>query len=170
MCAAMTEVAFYRIVPPEGIPGWHPHIDRLWKYARAIAGPARMPDRRRFDPIDIPGLLSRIWMLDVTHEPFGLVYRMCGTHEVASLERDPTGLSFLEMHRDRIAAEPRLLERYRHMARTGEATWRRGSLTFRHQAMNKTVENLMVPMTNGGDAVAILLCYSLVFRSDGTLY
>jgi hypothetical protein len=169
MPAAMNEIA-YQVVPPQGIPGWHANIDRLWRYLSARARPGQPPDRKDFDPVEIPDLLSRIWMLDVTHEPFGLVYRMCGTHEAASLERDPTGQSFTEMHRDRLAREPHMLDRYRHMARTGEATWRRGNLVFRHKEKHKAVENLMVPMTNGGAAVAILLCYSLVFRSDGTLY
>ncbi len=160
----------YSIVPPEGIPGWHPNIDRLWRYLRRIAPDGKPPSRHKFDPIDIPDLLSRIWILDVTHEPFELVYRMCGTHEVASLECDPTGQSFIGMHRDRLAREPNMLERYRRMARTGEATWRRGNLVFRHQERHKSVENIMVPMTNEGPEVAMILCYSLVFRSDGTLY
>ena len=160
----------YSIVPPEGISGWHPNIDRLWRYLRRIAPDGKVPSRRKFDPVDIPDLLSRIWILDVTHEPFELVYRMCGTHEVASLECDPTGQSFIQMHRDRLEREPVMLERYLHMARTGEATWRRGNLVFRHQERHKAVENLMVPMVNEGSDVAMILCYSLVFRSDGTLY
>jgi hypothetical protein len=63
-----------------------------------------------------------------------------------------------------------MLERYRRMARTGEATWRRGTLVFRHQERHKAVENIMIPMTNGGPKIAIILCYSLVFRTDGSLY
>jgi hypothetical protein len=160
----------YEIVPPAGIAGWHPNIDRLWRYIRRIAPDGGPPSRQAFDPVDIPDLLSRIWMLDVRLEPFELAYRLCGTHEVASLERDPTGQSFTEMHRDRIAREPQMLERYRRMARTGEATWRRGTLVFRHQERHKAVENIMIPMTNGGPKIAIILCYSLVFRTDGSLY
>jgi hypothetical protein len=55
-------------------------------------------------------------------------------------------------------------------SRTRRTTWRRGPLAFRHRAPHKEVENLMVPMTEGGTRVAILLCYSHVFRADGTLY
>ncbi len=160
----------YEIVPLDGIAGWHPNIDRLWKYVRRIAPDGGPPSRRNFDPVEIPDLLARIWMLDVQHEPFELTYRMCGTHEVASLERDPTGQPFTQMHRDRLAKEPQMLERYHRMARTGEATWRRGNLVFRHQEWHKKVENIMIPMTNGGPEIAIILCYSLVFRTDGSLY
>ncbi len=165
----MSQVSF-EIVPPAGIPGWHPKIDRLWRYVRAIAPDGGPPSRRAFDPVDIPDLLPRIWMLDVSHDPFALSYRLCGTMEVASLERDPTGQSFMELHRDRIAREPHFLDRYKHMARTGESTWRRGRLVLGHNDRHKTVENLMVPMTCGGSAISILLCYSLVFRVDGSLY
>ncbi|MBL8832545.1 MAG: PAS domain-containing protein [Rhodospirillales bacterium] len=160
----------YEIVPPAGVAGWHRNIDRLWRYVRAIAPGGGMPSRRDFDPVDIPDLLPRIWMLDVALDPFALTYRLCGTMETASLERDPTGQSFMDVHADRIAREPHFLDRYRHMARTGEATWRRGRLVLGHNDRHKTVENLMVPMTDGGAAVAILLCYSLVFRADGSLY
>jgi len=169
MRAPMSAIS-YEIVPPEGIPGWHPNVDKLWRYVRRIAPDGMPPSRRNFDPVDIPDLLARIWMLDVRHEPFALSYRLCGTMEVASLERDPTGKSFTDMHRDRIEREPGILERYRRMAGTGEATWRRGQISFRHQERHKTVENIMIPMTNGGPEVAIILCYSLVFRSDGSLY
>lgn len=166
----MTQVP-YEIVPPAGIAGWHANIDRLWRYVRSIApGDGAVPSRCAFDPVDIPDLLPRIWMLDVVHDPFALTYRLCGTMEAASLERDPTGHSFMEVHGDRIAREPQFLDRYRHMARTGEPTWRRGRLIFRHNDRHRTVENIIIPMTNGGPQVAILLCYSLVFRVDGSLY
>lgn len=165
----MSQVS-YEIVPPAGIPGWHANIDRLWRYVRSTSKSAGLPSRRAFDPVDVPDLLPRIWMLDVAHEPFALTYRLCGTMESASLERDPTGQSFMDVHRDRIEKEPKFLDRYRHMARTGEATWRRGRLIVRHNDRHKTVENLIIPMSDGGATVAILLCYSLVFRADGSLY
>jgi hypothetical protein len=162
--------ATYSLVPPEGISGWHPHADRLWRYLRRGIPDGRLPDRSGFDPVDMPDLLPRLWLLDVRHEPFDLVYRLCGTKEADSLEFEPTGRSFLDVHRERIAAVPDILTRYRDMARDGIATWRRGPLAFRHRDRHKSVENLMVPMTDGGERVAILMCLSLVFRIDGTIF
>jgi hypothetical protein len=162
--------AAYSLVPPGGIPGWHPHVDRLWRYLRRGVAEGRMPDRADFDPVDVPDLLARMWLLDVRHDPFDLVYRLCGTKETDSLECDPTGRSFLDVHRERIASAPDVLTRYRDMARTGAATWRRGPLALRHRDRHKSVENLMVPMTAGGERVAILMCFSLVFRIDGTTF
>src|SRR5882672_1115753 len=130
---------------------WHPAVRQFFDYWRQISPADRLPGRWHFDPMHIPGLLPRLWLLDVVRRPDGLRYRyrLAGTLEVETLEREVTGQWFDIVH----AAAPGLraaLRRLDHMVAWRVATWRKGSVLLLHHKDHKTVENCMVPLAADG--------------------
>ncbi|MBP5857031.1 PAS domain-containing protein [Marivibrio halodurans] len=59
-----------------------------------------LPGRQHIDPIDFPGVLSRMALIDVLRGGDGLHfrYRLTGTEIVARAGRDPTGKRFDELY------------------------------------------------------------------------
>ncbi len=152
----------YTVVRAVGDAPMHPDMIRLFEYWRAIAPCGLLPARRHFDPLAIPDLLPRIWLLDVHRDPFRLRYRLCGTTLVESLGQDPTGRWVDEIHDS--ARDPRYFDRYRHMADEGVATWRRGRAHFRHDKDWIVLENVIVPLAADGTTVDLLV--ALTRRHD----
>ncbi len=76
---------------PEDRAGWHPLVGRFYEYWLSAAPAGRLPGRQHIRPEEIPGFLSRLWMLDVCREPLRYRYRLCGTELVRSLGREVTG-------------------------------------------------------------------------------
>jgi hypothetical protein len=156
-------------VEPDGTEfdtsGWHERVARLYAHWRALhPAPGTLPGRRHFDPVQLRGLLGSIWMLDVQREPFRLRYRLFGTNLVETFGADFTGRWYDE-------ARPALRasgdERYRRMADTGRATWRRGRPVLAVDPHWHTTENVMLPMAEDGRTVDMLLCMSIYYGHDG---
>ncbi len=61
---------------------------RLWDSAR---NGRRMPARRDFTPESLRPWLGNLALIDVTHNPTRMHYRLVGIHIVDNLKRDPTG-------------------------------------------------------------------------------
>src|ERR1700687_4262555 len=92
---------------------------------KSLAAPGRLPGRQDLVPEDIAPLWSRAWMLDVFRDPLRYRYRLCGTEMVRSLGHEVTGEWLDEVH-PALIATPQSRERFRFMAETGRAPWRRG--------------------------------------------
>lgn len=152
----------FSIVHAAGDAPMHPEMVRLFEYWRAIAPPGRLPGRQHFDPLAIPDLLPRLWLLDVQRDPFRLRYRLCGTTLVESVGLDPTGRWLDEVHDG--ARDPRYFDRYRLMVDQGVATWRRGQAHFRHDQAWIVLENLILPFASDGADVDLLV--ALTRRHD----
>ncbi len=71
-------------------------IASIFGYWRSRCGPGGMPRRRDIDPLDFPGHLPGIMLVDVNPAVTGSVgayrYRLVGTAMVEIRGRDPTGL------------------------------------------------------------------------------
>jgi len=154
----------YRI--PEDRTGWHPLMHRLYDYWRSLAPPGRLPGRRDLLPEDIAPLWSRSWMLDVFRDPLRYRYRLCGTDMVRSLGREVTGEWLDEVH-PALIANPQSCERFRFMAETGRATWRRGLPLWTRDPKHQAIETLIVPLAGNGRTVDKLLAVSVVFDNSG---
>ncbi len=57
----------------------NPTLSRLYAYWDAKRGDRRFPGRSDLDPLDIPTLLSSIFLVAVRRSPFDLVFRLAGT-------------------------------------------------------------------------------------------
>src|SRR5439155_7987308 len=97
------------------------------------AGPAgQRPGRQHIRPAEVPGFLSRMFMLDIVRDPLRYRYRLCGTELVRSLGREVTRLWLDEAH-PQLLENPESRERFRFMVETGRPTWRKGTpLWARH--------------------------------------
>jgi len=62
-----------------------------WLAIRPVQG--LLPGRQHFDPLAIPKVMPRLWLLDVVREAgtMRFRYRLVGTKEVETLQREVTG-------------------------------------------------------------------------------
>ena len=54
-------------------------LRRLYDYWRSLCRGGRLPSRRDIDPLDIPDLLSNIFLLDVIGDAEDFVFRLAGS-------------------------------------------------------------------------------------------
>ena len=145
---------------------WNPKLAQFFDYWLSIKPAAGLPGRQHFDPLDIPLLMPRVWMLDVLREPLRYRYRLAGTKEVATLQREVTGRLFEEVH-PRLRDDPGAIERYHKGAQCGIATYRKGVVRLMHHKDHHTVENCVVPLACDGKTVDILVGCSILYSLDG---
>jgi hypothetical protein len=147
---------------------WNPRVRRFFEYWLASAPPGGLPGRQHFDPLDIPDLMPRVWLLDVLREGerIRFRYRLVGTKEVATLQREVTGqwLDEVQPHlRDRHGG----FDRFLHMVEHRRATYRHGGVSFVHHKDHRTVENCMTPFARDGETVDMIGVCSVLYRLDG---
>jgi hypothetical protein len=148
---------------------WNPYLAKFFSYWLSIR-PAEdlLPGRQHFDPIDLAAVMARVWLLDVVRDG-GQVrfrYRLVGTKEVETLQREVTGQWFDDVH-PRLKENPAHLERYRYMVESGQPTYRKGVVNFAHKREHEQVENCIVPLARDGRTVDIIAACSVLYRSDG---
>ena len=54
--------------------GWHPLVCEFYDYWVAAAPAGQLPGRQHIHPEEIPGFLSRMFMLDVSRDPLRFRY------------------------------------------------------------------------------------------------
>jgi hypothetical protein len=144
--------------------GFHADILRLYDYWRAIAPPGRLPGRIHFDPLDIPGLLPRIWLLEVHRAPLRFRFRVAGTFLVKFQGFDPTGQWYDEAFAGRPIAG--VLARFAIAAEEGVPVWRRGPAMVAPEAADwRTIETIVLPLASGGSVVDMILGATVVVSS-----
>jgi hypothetical protein len=161
---------FVRVDSSDNLAAANHRLRRFWDYAESCRSDGGLPQRRRFDPIDIPALLPHIWIIDADVDTGRLSYRLVGTRVVAAIGFDPTGRDLAEIMAERIARIPGLLDRYWFSARTGKATWRRGPARHWRNMEYAEVENLCVPFEDPRDSGIQMIGISVCYRADGTEY
>jgi hypothetical protein len=145
---------------------WNPRIAQFFEYWLSIKPGNRLPGRQHFDPLDIPLLMSRVWMLDVLRAPLRYRYRLAGTKEVETLQREVTGLMFDEVH-PHLRGQGEAYGRFDRTAQDGVPTYRRGSVVAVHHKEHLTVENCMAPLARDGRNVDMIVACSVLYRLDG---
>jgi len=151
---------------PEDRSGWHPMVSRFYEYCLSVTPAGRLPGRQHICPEEIPGFLSRLWMLDVSRDPVRYRYRLCGTELVRSLGREVTGLWLDEAH-SQVLENPASRERFRFMLETGRPTWRKGPPLWLRHVDHRTVESCIVPLATDGENVDKMLGFVMLFDSRG---
>jgi hypothetical protein len=149
---------------------WHPKLQRLFDYWQAIRPAGRtLPGRQHFDPLAIIDLMPRVWILDVERDPIRFRYRLAGTKEVETLQREVTGRYLDDVH-PRLKHDLVMLRRYHFMVEERRPTWRRGRVRFMHDKAHQVVENCMVPFARDGETVDMLVACSIPYDLDGRAY
>lgn len=147
---------------------WHPKLARFFEYWLAIAPDGRLPGRQHFDPLEIATIMPQVWMLDVVRRDDGtrrFRYRLAGTKEVETLQREVTGQWFDVVHR--LDAEHPIYQRLADVVEHGVASYRKGLVGLTHEKDHRLVENCMLPFSAAGKTVDLIAACSILYYSDG---
>ncbi len=69
-----------------------PRIAEFHRYWLSLKpAPDLLPGRQHFDPVDVPGFLPWLWLVDVEQDPIRFRYRLVGTGHVEALGAEDTG-------------------------------------------------------------------------------
>jgi hypothetical protein len=162
---AGNEYSYLVCTPETDTSSWNPKVVRFLNYWLSLRPAEGLPGRQHFDPLDIPDLMPRVWMLDVLREPLRYRYRFAGTKEVESLQREVTGKMFDELHPH---CYDTLSGRFFEIVRHGVATYRKGKVVAIHKKEHMTVENCIVPMARDGTNVDLVMALTVVYHIDGS--
>ena len=77
--------------------GGHPELRSLFTMWDTVRRERRMPSRRDFTPESLRPWLGNLALIDVSHNPTRLHYRLVGIHIVENLKCDPTGKEFSDV-------------------------------------------------------------------------
>jgi hypothetical protein len=145
---------------------WHAKLARFFDYWMLIKPATGLPGRQHFDPLDIPNIMPRVWMLDILREPLRYRYRLAGTKEVETLQREVTGQMFDDVH-PHLRGDGEAFGRFDAIARRGVATYRYGRIVALHHKKHLNVENCMVPLARDGKTVDMIVACSVLYQIDG---
>jgi hypothetical protein len=148
---------------------WNPSLATFFSYWLSIRPAADLlPGRQHFDPVDLGAVMARVWLLDVVRDAgqIRFRYRLVGTKEVETLQREVTGQWFDDVH-PRLKENPAHLDRYHYMLESGQPTYRKGIVNFAHKREHEQVENCIVPLARDGCTVDMIAACSVLYRSDG---
>lgn len=149
---------------------WHQRLRRFFDYWLSIRPESgALPGRQHFDPLPLFDVMPYVWMLDVERSPLRFRYRLAGTREVQTLEREVTGQYLDDVH-PRLKESAEHLDRFVRMAEKGCATYRKGRVRFRHDKLHQMVENCIVPFARDGETVDMLVACSIPYDLDGRAY
>jgi hypothetical protein len=151
---------------PDDRSSWNPTVCRFYEYWLSIAPAGRLPGRQHIVPTDIVPLLSRLWMLDVFHDPLRFRYRLVGTDITRSLQRELTGL-WLDEAQPETTRNPTLCDRYRYIVETGKPTWRRGQTLWSRDPTHRLIENCLAPLASDGQTIDKIIAVSVMFDASG---
>lgn len=135
----------------------HPRILALYQYWNSKRGTRLMPSRADIDPLDFPGYLPGIVMVDVGYEPFTLTYRLVGTRECEARGHNPTGRSVFEAWDGR--SQEDVIENYRQVVARKAPIY---DFDRTHDPQREWIENgtVFLPLADDGETVNKILIYT----------
>ena len=136
-----------------------PEVREIVEYWLRIRPPHALPGRQHFDPVDIPHLLSNVWLIDVGGSPMRFSFRLVGTGVVEYFGGDPTGRLLSDVF-DRFEQTVA----YKDFCRVVEERrprWRRGTPVLFHLDKFSRIERVYLPLARNGEDVDMILCLSV---------
>jgi hypothetical protein len=146
---------------------WTKNVETAYQYWLSKVSPGRLPGRACIDPVEIPRLLSGIWLLDVSRSPFRFKYRLIGTSIVSARGFDPTGRWLDEAHAH-LRENTNFFARYERVAEKKIASRRTSRASLWSHNDYRTIENVLLPLATDGSQVDIIMIYTALFRLDGS--
>ncbi len=115
-----------------------------------------MPSRAEIDPLDVPDLLSIIFLIDVVDEAEGpeFRFRLVGSKIVEVVGWDPTGQSFTSFYDEENLEEMTAL--YGQVATSGEPFLNSATAPFSNKDYVRLVR-LLLPLSEDGVRVDMIL-------------
>lgn len=130
-----------------------PMLSRLYAYWNGKRGGKPFPGRSDLDPVDIPLLLPSIFLVEVHHDPFDLMFRLAGTVLTGCYGSELTGRSLIELPSTRAS------DLFREAARTvhaGHPVLLSGPVTTLAESYRRA-EHLLLPLGECPDRVDMLV-------------
>lgn len=138
-----------------------PLLSDLHAYWESRKQGRKFPSRRDIDPADLVRHLGNVFLIDVSHDPLRLRYRLLGTRIAEVMRRDSTGKYYDEIY------APELLEAIYRSFRwmfENERPLRTHGDTFYPDRNFYTYEALNLPLSSDGETIDMVFG-GLVFHS-----
>jgi hypothetical protein len=139
----------------------HPKARKLAEYWLAIHPANALPGRQHFDPVDIPLLLSNLWLVDIQHEPIRFRLRLLGTRIVDYAGENNAGRWVDEKWPNFENSA------FMEIARSGEPSWYRGPSALRPNRDYYELERVRLPLARDGKRVDMILALTVFFDRHG---
>lgn len=157
-------------VPP--LETWHTSLQRLFGYWRSIHPAAGLPGRQHFDPIQVPGLLPIIALVETHRAPaeggaesLRFRYRLIGTRAVWIWQHDWTGKWLDEIYPNFADSGYRAVAE--RISARGKWWYMRGPSQLANNPDFLTVELVVLPLARDGRTVDMLLTGNIYYGRDG---
>ncbi|WP_282608911.1 PAS domain-containing protein [Pelagibius sp. Alg239-R121] len=144
-----SSIAFRDTIKPEP-------LIRLYDYWLSKSAQGRIPSRAQIDPLDVPDLLSIIFLIDVIEsgdEP-EFRFRLVGSKITEVVGSDPTGRSFSAFY-DEANLGP-MTEIYNEVTRSGEPFVNNSTAPFSDKDYVR-LARLLLPLSESGSRVDMIL-------------
>ena len=144
----------------------HPGVQAITEYWQSIHPGDDLPGRQHFDPIDIPGLVANIRLVDVVGDPPRFRVRLTGTRLTEFFGSSDTGKWLDEVYTG-FEQTPTFVN-YMRVVETGLPGWRRGRCELRSAHDCLQYERVQLPFASDGAKVDMILVFG-VFGRDGEM-
>ncbi|MEQ8817232.1 MAG: PAS domain-containing protein [Thalassobaculum sp.] len=132
-----------------------PEHRALFDWWLSARGAREMPSRSDFDPLDHPGLLPRLFIVDVNPLPPHFRYRLCGT-EIDEQQGYPmTGRTFEDLFEGELYRFTQ--ERFADVAFHRRISYHTTYFTNDNTAKRSRFTRLLLPMSEDGDRIDTVL-------------
>lgn len=135
-------------------------VAEMASYWRSIHPRNGLPGRQHFDPVDVPGLLANIRLVDVHGRPPRFLARLVGTKLVDLHGFDYTG-KWLEDAYENFEASGTHLGLLKVLS-SHQPDWRRGQPLLSEGKDFVQIERLNLPLATDGETVDMVLSFILV--------
>jgi hypothetical protein len=129
------------------------------EYWLSIKPERGLPGRQHLDPVDIPHILSNVWLIDVRRNPARFTFRLVGTGVVEYFGSDPTGRPLDEVFVD--FEQTVAYKDFCRVVEEGRPRWRRGAPVLYHLEKFSRIERVYLPLARDGQDVDMIFCVSV---------
>lgn len=140
----------------------HSDIRELYEYWQGISPSGKLPGRQHFDPINVPGLLPDITLIEVRRNPKRFWNRLVGSRIEEYAGESLTGRWFAQ----RLSGKNLRVvhENLNLVLGTKQPHWRRGRPRIRWEKELVDLERLYLPLARDGETVDMILMISKFSR------
>ncbi len=136
-----------------------PAVREAVEYWLSIRPERGLPGRQHLDPVDIPHLLSNVWLIDVARDPMRFAFRLVGTGVVEYFGNDPTGRRLDEVFDD--FEQTVAYQDFCRVVGDGKPRWRRGTPVLFHLEKFSRIERVYLPLARNGELIDMIFCVSV---------
>jgi hypothetical protein len=138
-------------------------IQQLHAYWTERRGDRKLPDRKDIDPVvDIPRLLSSVWLLEVIRPEMRFRYRLLG-NDMVSAGVLPRAGEFLD-ERPSVGRIEETINSFRRVCETRTPYWRAGKPHLQHDRLVSDIQLLSLPLTVKGSVEAGMLMNMTIYQ------